>query len=259
MDYVSSYMPTTRQEYTASEEEAAYDDTASRLPEFCISGKWKGPEISGLGTKGEGCLGSRSRWRFRRNMTPNITKQIKAAPPIAPPTIAPILLGVDGGVAASDDSVDGAAEVDSLDTSFVGADIATPVSGGEVIWPEDDDEDESEDKSEGEVEDGLEEEGLLEVVGGTVVDFSAGVGVFDGIGVFVNDVGDANRWSVLGVFAQAIQLLAVPTEHPHIPMKGRDSGYTRNATPGRAGMVINTCTCEPTVTRCYDGGGTEAP
>lgn len=122
--------------------------------------------------------------------------------------MAPILLGVDGGVAASDDSADDTADVDSPDTSFVGADIATPVGGGEVIWPEDNDEDESEDESEEDVEDGLEEEGVVEVVGGTVVDFSAGVGVFVGVGVgvgvFVNDVGDANKWSVLGVFAQAM-------------------------------------------------------
>lgn len=102
-------------------------------------------------------------------------------------------------MAASGDAVDDG----SLDTSVVGADIAAPVGGGEVIMFEDTDE---EDGSEEVAEDWLEDEGVVDVVVGIVVDFSAGVGVFVGVGVsvFVNDVGDANKWSVLGVFAQAI-------------------------------------------------------
>lgn len=156
-----------------------------------MSGKWKGPEMAGLPIDGEGCLGSRSRWRFRRNMTPRMTKQIRAAPPTTPPTMAPTLLGVDGGVAAvSDDDEEG----DSSDTGFVGADIPAPVGGGEVMWSEDDEEAESE-ESEEDVEAVLEDEGggVVEVVGGIVVDFSAGVGVFVGVGVVVNDVGDASK------------------------------------------------------------------
>ena len=120
-----------------------------------------------------------------------MTMQIRAAPPIAPPTMAPMLLGVVGGVAAvSDDVVDG----ESPDTSFVGADIPAPVGGGEVIWSEDDEEGEPEESEEG-VEGGLEDEsgGVVEVVGGIVVDFLAGVGVGVGVGVFVNDVGDASK------------------------------------------------------------------
>lgn len=102
-------------------------------------------------------------------------------------------------MAASDEAADDGSPV----TGFVGADIATPVGGGVVRRSEDD-----VDESEEDVEDGLEDEGVVEVVRGIVVDFSAGVGVCVGVGVgvgvFVNDVGDANKWSVLGVFAQAI-------------------------------------------------------
>lgn len=118
----------------------------------CMFGKWNGPETEGPESEEDGSLGSRSRWRFRMSRTPRTTKHIRAAPPIAPPTMAPTLLGEDWDLAPEDESVDD----DLSDAGFVGFDVPVLVGGGDgVLWSEDGDEDGPEDEEVGEVVEGM--------------------------------------------------------------------------------------------------------
>ena len=102
----------------------------SELLGLCMLGKWKGPEMEGVGSG----LCSRPRWYLRRSRMPRTTKQIRAAPPIAPPTMAPMLFGgEEGALRPGDEDEDEVVDSDSSEAGCVDLDVPVLVGGGEVV------------------------------------------------------------------------------------------------------------------------------